>query len=350
MEQAMPESSNAQFVYTIVPSPDHDLASHPENAGRFNRFDLLRELAEKEGFLEVESSLAPMDTVTAVHPPSYLDALREAVEEGPAYIDYAPTYVTPASFDAALHAAGGTLNVLESVLNGQKQGGFALVRPPGHHATATRAMGFCLFNNVAIAARHCQKLGFQRVMIVDIDVHHGNGTQDIFENDPNVLYVSTHQSGIYPGTGQLDETGIYDGKGSVVNIPLPARAGDAAFENVADRILAPLAKRFTPSALLVSVGFDAHWNDPLASLQLSCSGYHMLASKLAKIASEHCAGNILAVLEGGYDPEALVHSVIAVIQGMRGAQVPDDPLGASPLTETDVSPLIDAVAALHNLA
>ena len=140
----MPESSNGQFVYTIVSSPDHDLASHPENAGRFKQFDLLRELGEKEGFLEVESSLAPMDAVTAVHPPSYLDALREAVEEGPAYIDYAPTYVTPASFDAALHAAGGTLNVLESVLNGQKQGGFALVRPPGHHATATRAMGFCL--------------------------------------------------------------------------------------------------------------------------------------------------------------------------------------------------------------
>ncbi len=346
----MPESRNGHFVYTIVPSPDHDLASHPENAGRFNRFDLLRELADKEGFLEVESSPAPLDAVTAVHPPSYLDALREAVKEGPAYIDYAPTYVTPASFDSALDAAGGTLNVLESILKGQGNGGFALVRPPGHHATATRAMGFCLFNNVAIAARHCQKLGFQRVMIVDIDVHHGNGTQDIFENDPDILYVSTHQSGIYPGSGQLDETGIYDGEGSIVNIPLPARAGDTAFEYVADGILAPLANRFSPSVLLVSIGFDAHWNDPLASLQLSCSGYHMLASKLANIVSEHCPGNILAVLEGGYDPEALVHGVIAVIQGLRGKPVPEDPLGAAPLPETDASVLIDAVVALHGLA
>jgi acetoin utilization deacetylase AcuC-like enzyme len=346
----MPQSPNGKFFYAIVPSPDHDLSGHPENAGRFNRFDLLRDMGSKEGLQEVESSPAPLEAVTSVHPTSYLDALREAVEEGPAYIDYAPTYVTPASFDAALNAAGGTLNVLEAVLSEPLRGGFALVRPPGHHATATRAMGFCLFNNVAIAARHCQKQGYQRVMIVDLDVHHGNGTEAIFENDPNVLYVSTHQSGIYPGTGQLDDIGHGEGRGSIVNIPLPGRAGDTAFEDIAERVLTPLAERFSPAVLLISVGFDAHWNDPLAGLQLSCSGYHFLASKLASIATEHCEGRVLAVLEGGYDPEALVHGVMAVIQGLRGAPTPDDPLGASPMPEADASALIDAVISMHDLS
>jgi len=346
----MPESSSGKFFYTIVSSPGHNLAGHPENAGRFKRFDLLRELAENEGLEEVESTPASLEAVTSVHPQNYLEALREAVEQGPAYIDYAPTYVTPASYEAAFNAAGGTLNILDSLLLGEKRTGFALVRPPGHHATSARAMGFCLFNNVAIAARYCQKQGFQRVMIVDIDVHHGNGTQAIFESDPDVLYVSTHQSGIYPGTGMLEDTGLGEGTGSVVNIPLPARAGDAAFERICDRILAPLAERFSPAVLLISVGFDAHWHDPLAGLQLSCAGYHMLASKLAHIAGVHCRGNVLAVLEGGYDPEALAHGVVAVIQGLRGAAKPDDPLGVSPMPEADASALIDAVVSLHNLA
>lgn len=345
----MPESGSGKFFYTIVPSPGHDLAGHPENAGRFDRFNLLRELARSEGLVEVENVPAPLEAVTCVHPSSYLDALREAAAEGPAYIDYAPTYVTPASFDSALNATGGTLNVLDAVLSEPMQGGFALIRPPGHHSTATRAMGFCLFNNVAVAARHCQKQGLRRVMIVDLDVHHGNGTEAIFENDPDVLYVSTHQSGIYPGTGQLDHIGRGDGEGSIVNIPLPPRAGDAAFEQVADRIMTPLAEKFSPAVLLISVGFDAHWNDPLASLQLSCRGYHMLASKLARIAADHCEGRVLAVLEGGYDPEALVHGVIAVIQGLRGAPTPDDPLGASPMSESDASALIDAVSLMHDL-
>jgi acetoin utilization deacetylase AcuC-like enzyme len=210
-------------------------------------------------------------------------------------------------------------------------------------------MGFCLFNNVAIATRHCQKQGFQRVMIVDLDVHHGNGTEAIFENDPDVLYVSTHQSGIYPGTGQLDDIGRGEGKGSVVNIPLPGGAGDGTFMDIAERILTPLAQRFSPAVLLISVGFDAHWNDPLAGLQLSCSGYHMLASSLSSIAADHCDGRVLAVLEGGYDPEALVHGVIAVTQGLRGATAPDDPLGASPRPESDASALIDAVVSMHDL-
>ncbi len=345
----MPKSSRGTFAYTIVASPDHDLAGHPENPGRFQHFNLLRQFAQEENLLEVQASSAPMEAVTAVHPQSYLDALLKAIEASPAYIDYAPTYVTPASFDAALKSAGGTLNVLDAVLLGNARAGFALVRPPGHHTTADTAMGFCLINNIAVAARQAQKQGYQRLMIVDIDVHHGNGTQAIFESDPDVLYISTHQSGSYPGTGQLNDIGPESGNASVVNIPLPARAGDAAFEAVTQRVIIPLAARFVPDLLLISAGFDAHWRDPLAGLQLSTAGYHRLASLLAEMAEEHCDGKILVVLEGGYDPEALVYSVMAVIQGLRGAAQPDDPLGPARFAETDVSSLIDSVLSLHGI-
>ncbi len=344
----MAKSNKETFAYTIIPSPGHDLASHPENSGRFQQFDLLRQLALKEELLEVQFSPAPLEAITAVHPQSYLDALLRAVEDSPAYIDYAPTYITPASFEAALNSAGGTLNVLESVLLGRARSGFAIGRPPGHHATPTKAMGFCLLNNVAIAARQAQEQGCQRVMIVDIDVHHGNGTQAIFEHDPEVLYVSTHQSGIYPGTGLLNDMGP-DDNGSVVNIPLPARAGDATFETIAQQVIKPLAARFVPELLLISAGFDAHWRDPLGGLQLSTAGYHRVASLLMEIAEEHCEGKVIVVLEGGYDPEALVYGVMAVIQGLRGADFPDDPVGPAPFPESDASSVIQSVLTLHDL-
>ncbi|MGD8814646.1 MAG: histone deacetylase [Anaerolineales bacterium] len=337
------------FAYTIVPSHDHDFAGHPENARRFQHFDLLLELASEEDLLEVQTSPALMDAVTDVHPPSYMEALQDIVEKGPAYIDYAPTYVTPASYEAAMLSAGGTLNVLDAVLLGEANGGFALVRPPGHHATATKAMGFCLLNNIAIAARHAQKQGFQRVMIVDIDVHHGNGTQEILENDPDILYLSTHQSGIYPGTGMLHDTGTEKGENSVVNIPLPARAGDAAFESVVQRVIHPLAQRFSPDVLLVSAGFDAHWRDPLAGLQLTGTGYFKIASMLSEIVEEHCPGKVFVVLEGGYDPKAIVHSAMAIIQGLRQTEAPVDPVGPAPYPESDAGSVIETVLSLHHL-
>jgi acetoin utilization deacetylase AcuC-like enzyme len=345
----MSTSKKTNFAYTIVSSPEHDFAGHPENAARFQHFDLLEKLASEERLLEVQSSPASMDAVSSVHHPSYLEALQEVVGKGPAYVDYAPTYVTPASYEAALLSAGGALNVLDAVLQGQTEGGFALVRPPGHHATATRAMGFCLLNNIAIAARHAQKQGFQRVMIVDIDVHHGNGTQEILENDPEILYLSTHQSGIYPGTGFLHDTGTEAGENSVVNIPLPARAGDEVFMTVVQRVIHPLADRFSPDVMLVSAGFDAHWRDPLAGLQLTSTGYYQIASLLAEIVREHCPGKVFVVLEGGYDPKAIVHSAMAIIQGLRHAELPSDPIGSAPYPEPDVDDLIDTVLSLHDL-
>lgn len=340
--------SDTRIVTTLVPSPDHTLEGHPENAGRFAGLTPVVDRLTGAHILHVPPCEAPSDALEAVHPARYLQALRQACAQGPAYIDYAPTYVTPNSFDCALAAAGGTLQVLHSLLDDEADRAFALVRPPGHHATAVRAMGFCLLNNVAIAARAAQTRGREKVMIVDFDVHHGNGTQDIFESDPRVLYISTHQEGIYPGTGFADERGTGPGEGSVINIPLPARAGDAALTEVFRRIVLPAGDRFRPDLILVSAGFDAHWRDPLAQLQLSCLGYHALTALLIALAERTCR-KILFVLEGGYDPEALAGSVAAVLHALAGMPPPADPFGPAPFLEPDVARLIDRTQEANEL-
>jgi len=333
----------------LVPSPAHNLGSHPENVHRFDHLqDALHSLSAPT-FLEIAPRAARPEELTAVHPLVHLEALREACAEGPGYIDYAPTYVTTGSFDAALEAAGTTLDVLEAVVGGQAAAGLALVRPPGHHATPTRAMGFCLLNNIALAARRAQALGLRRVMIVDFDVHHGNGTQDATESDPEILYLSTHQGGIYPGTGALDDTGSGPGGGSVVNIPLPGGAGDHAFSQITERVIAPLAERFGPQILLVSAGFDAHWSDPLAGLQLTIVGYHALGRALFRIAQAHCRGRIIYALEGGYDPNVLAQGVRAVALSLAGEPLAADPLGPAPRPEPGVDGVIEQVRALHGL-
>jgi acetoin utilization deacetylase AcuC-like enzyme len=246
-------------------------------------------------------------------------------------------------------AVGGTLAVLEAILSGNAGSGFALVRPPGHHASATRASGFCLFNNIAIAAHRAQSLDIPRVMIVDFDVHHGNGTQDIFEHDSNVLYLSTHQAGIYPGTGFVSEIGFGEGSGTIVNVPLPPRAGDHAFEAITQSVILPIAKRFSPDILMVSAGFDAHWNDPLASLQLSTTGYAQLGRALLEIAKTHCEGRILYVLEGGYDPHDLWENVAAILFSLADSPTPEDRLGPAPFPETSIDDLMDNVRSIHKL-
>jgi acetoin utilization deacetylase AcuC-like enzyme len=225
---------------------------------------------------------------------------------------------------------------------------FALIRPPGHHALPGHAKGFCLFNNVALAARHAQQRGLSRIMIVDFDVHHGNGTQEAFYSDPSVLFISTHQWGIYPGTGRADEVGAGAGRGYTVNVPLTAGAGDTTFGRIAADILWPAADRFQPELLLVSAGYDAHWRDPLAGLQLSCAGYHALAGQLAAIAKRHCGGKIVFVLEGGYDLPALSHGVANTIRGALGLPV-DDPLGPAPRPESEAGRILDQVRQLHGL-
>ena len=338
------------IAYALVPSPEHNLDSHPENVGRFQHLErVLREAPFAGRLRKVTPLPATEEELTAVHPRAFLEELKNAVAQGPGYIDYAPTYVTPDSYQAALNAAGATLQVVEAVAKGQAQSGFALVRPPGHHATPTAAMGFCLLNNLAVAVRKVQALGFRRVMIVDFDVHHGNGTQEAYESDPDVLYLSTHQSGIYPGSGYLDDTSQGMGKGTVVNIPLPAGVGDLAFGQIAEEVIVPLAERFAPEFVLVSAGFDSHWRDTLAGMQLTCRGYYDLALSLVDIARRHCGGRLAFVLEGGYDPEALAGSVQAVLFALAGEPCPPDPLGPAPYSPPDIAPILKNVIAIHGL-
>jgi acetoin utilization deacetylase AcuC-like enzyme len=338
-----------RLAYTRIPSPEHKIGMHPENPGRFQHFDRLEQGPYSDRMLRLQSEPAAREDVEAVHSGKYLQALEEACRQGPGFVDYGDTYVTPTSFEAAMDSAGGGMRVVQAVLDAEADMGFALNRPPGHHATETQAMGFCLLNNIAIAARYAQKKDVDKVMIIDYDVHHGNGTQDLFEADPNVLYLSTHQSGIYPGTGKLHEVGRGAGEGSLVNVPLPARTGDEGFELVVDRIMLPVAERFQPDLLLISAGFDAHWNDPLAGLQLTTSGFHALAASLKQIADAHCDCRIVFFLEGGYDPEALAFNIDAVLRALFNLPLTEDPLGPAPKKEPGIHTLVDEIREVHGL-
>jgi len=335
-----------------VASPAHDLDGHPENAARLPA--ILAAVADSRLAPHLTTLAAEPATpaqLTRVHPARYVEALEHVMAEAPGYVDQAPTYITAASFECARRAAGGALRAVDAVLDGAAEAAFALVRPPGHHCTPTRAMGFCLFSNIALAARHAQARGHHRVLIVDFDVHHGNGTQDAFYQDASVLFISTHQRGLYPLTGEAEEVGAGEARGTNLNIPLPAGAGDHAFQRILNEIIRPAAERFEPDCLLVSAGYDAHWRDPLASLQLSTSGYFHLVRGLRAIARRQCAGRLALVLEGGYDLDALSSSVVATLHALAGDESAPDPLGPAPYAEPDagVEAILRRVRDLHGL-
>jgi len=239
------------------------------------------------------------------------------------------THTCAESFKTAVLAAGGALSAVEAVADGAVSNAFAIVRPPGHHALVSRAMGFCLFNNVAIAASYLvRERGFKRVMIFDWDLHHGNGTQEIFYESPEVLYVSTHQYPFYPGTGAMSEMGAGAGEGYTVNVPVPAGFGDAEFLDIVDRVIVPVGRKFAPEFILISSGFDGHFRDPLGELRISEDGFAAMARRMKRLATECCDGRIAAVLEGGYDLDALAASGKAVIEELgRDA---DEPLARAP--------------------
>ena len=331
----------------------HDFPDHPENAARLRAIDAALDspaLGLRDFLIPLEPEPAALGQITAVHTMGYVQSLRRAMDQAPGYIDHAPTYVVPESFEVACLSAGGALRAVDSVLSGEAQSAFALIRPPGHHAVADRPMGFCLFNNIAIAARHAlRQPGIERVLIVDFDVHHGNGTQDIFYSDPAVLFISSHEEGIYPGTGAIDEIGSGRGAGFNVNLPLPAGAGDAAFERLTAEIIEPLASRFRPNLVLVSAGFDSHWLDPLANLQLTLDGYARLTRSLMGIAQQYSQGRLALTLEGGYHPAALAGGVVTVLRTLLGETGIPDTLGRAPRPEPEVGPLIARIKALHGL-
>ena len=310
----------------------HYELGHPE---RPERVETIRQALQATGWWEAYPKLEPLevsdDLFGRIHESNYLKEL-EAACRGGRHLDM-DTYTTPASWQLALNAAGGALSVASSVWQGAAKRGFGLTRPPGHHATYDQGMGFCLLNNVALGAEYLLKeLGAQRVAIIDLDLHHGNGTQDIFWRRGDVFYVSTHQSPLYPGSGGLEETGSGDGLGSTANFPLPPGSGDGAFGEIMDGLILPLMDRFLPQMILVSYGFDTHWRDPLGHLQLSAQGYGKLIASLVGWADAHCAGRIAIFLEGGYDLEAAAACSLAVNAALLGTQW-EDSLGESPRFE-----------------
>lgn len=301
---------------------EHDMgAGHPESPNRLRAImQRLQQSGTAAQLTKIEPRKAEEEWITQVHSPNYVAALNhQAPTSGRVSLD-PDTSMSPGSLNAAYLAAGGALAAVDAIMNKQVVHVFCAVRPPGHHAETSRAMGFCLFNNVAIAARYIQKkYGLKRVLIVDWDVHHGNGTQHSFEDDPSILFFSTHQYPHYPGTGRATERGKGAGEGFTINIPMEAGEGDDEYHAIFLKALVPAADDFKPDFVLISAGFDAHKDDPLASMGLTEAGYADLTNIVAGIAKHHAQGRILSSLEGGYNLTALAASVDSHIKALLTA-------------------------------
>jgi len=289
---------------------------HPERPERADVFDAVAAEWQQKGSSIVEPRPADREALLAVHTPDHVAGV-EATSGRAAMID-SDTFTSPETAELAALAAGAALTGLEWVASASDRQAVALVRPPGHHAEAAQAMGFCFYNNVAVAAAAALARGFSRVAIVDFDVHHGNGTQHIFETDPRVLFISTHQYPCYPGTGAADETGRGAGDGTTVNIPIAPGATDGDYRAVFDGVVVPVLDAFAPALILVSAGFDAHERDPLAQMRMTEAGFAYLVSCLTCAAARHADGRLLMVTEGGYDLHALAGSLKATLSTITG--------------------------------
>jgi len=311
----------------------HETGSHPENAERFpGVIERLGQDSERHGFPILEARRAEVEDVLRAHTESHVENVRVASENGPTWLD-GDTVAAPSSYDVALGAAGASLVAVDAVTGPEAEltSAFAIVRPPGHHATADRAMGFCLFGNAAVAARYArERLGIARVAVLDWDVHHGNGTQDILYDDPSVLFVSFHQWPLYPGTGWIDEVGVGEGRGYTVNLPMPPGCGDREHLEGFEAVAGPILDQFDPGLLIVSAGQDGHVADQLASQNLTAAGYHALAEASARFAEERGIG-LVALHEGGYNPDTLPlldHAIYAGIGGFAPDLAGDAPAPA----------------------
>jgi acetoin utilization deacetylase AcuC-like enzyme len=292
--------------------PREGLYGHPENPERLRAIEAA--LAERDwlGWERREAPAASEGELALVHPPAHIEAIRELCRTGGGAID-ADTYASEASYEAALHAAGGACEMTRALLRGEAEVGFCALRPPGHHAEPARAMGFCLFDNVAVAAALAiAELGLERVFILDWDVHHGNGTAEIFRHRADVLFASIHQGGIFPGSGAREDTGSGPGEGYTINLPVPGGSGEDVWLPLLEDVVLPAAEEFQPQLVLVSAGFDAHRDDPLAGCLLETSSFGRMATRTRE-AAERWSAPLGAVLEGGYDPAALADSVVATL-------------------------------------
>ena len=298
--------------------------SNPECPERVTElYSMLQEPEMRGIFQDIPPRPAEKEELLQVHSPKLLQRLENTGGRAGTYLD-SDTQVSPFSHDTALLAAGGLCRAIELVLTGKLDNALALVRPPGHHAERSKAMGFCLYNNVAVGVRYAQsRLGLGRILVVDWDLHHGNGTQHCFEDDPSVLFFSIHQSASYPGSGRFSETGKGRGKGRTVNIPLRAGCGDAEYVSILEKILRPIALEFEPELILVSAGFDIHLNDPLGGMRVTSRGFAGLTRSILTTADHCCGGKVVMTLEGGYNLDGLRDSVKAVVREMAGLQVTD---------------------------
>ncbi|MDQ4049461.1 MAG: histone deacetylase [Actinomycetota bacterium] len=324
----------APLFFRHPSSLEHDTGGHPERAERIRAIEARLEAREWLGYEVREAPIVPEERLRAVHTDRHVERVREHSREGrPFDLD---TPVSPGSWNAALHSAGGACALAEELLAGRAPTGFCALRPPGHHAVPNGAMGFCLFCNVAVAARHAlDSLGAERVLIVDWDVHHGNGTEAIFDSSPEVLFASIHQWPFYPGTGALTDAGTGDGEGFTINLPVPAGSGEGDWLGLLEHVVAPAARAFRPDLVLVSAGFDAHRDDPLADCILATESFGHVARAVRELA-DSVGAPVGAVLEGGYELGALSASVAEAMEGLaRGGEPP----------RVEAGPLVDAAVA-----
>ena len=303
--------SHPAYLNHLTPS------GHPERPARLRVVEQVLEAERFQPLAREQAPAAPLETIALCHPMEYVEMIRDNVpEDGLVRLD-ADTTMSPGSFEAALRAAGGATLAVDEVMNQKASNAFLAARPPGHHAETTRPMGFCIFNHAAIAARYAQKrFGLDHVAVVDFDVHHGNGTQEIFWADKSVMYCSTHEMPLYPGTGSTSERGEHN---NIVNAPLRAGDGGMQFRQAFESIILPRLREFKPEFMLISAGFDAHTRDPLANLNLVEADYTWVTQKLMEVADASAQGRIVSVLEGGYDLEGLSGSVAAHVTALMRA-------------------------------
>ena len=340
------------FVYDPI-YLRHDTGQHVENAKRLEAIiSHLEQTGLKQQLALIKPRAATTEELLLVHDQQYILHIKDVAQKGGGWLD-ADTLMSADSYEAALYAAGGVIRATKAVMDGEIDTVFALVRPPGHHATYEQAMGFCLFNNVAIAAK-CALTNYAlgRILIVDFDVHHGNGTQATFYDDSRVLYISVHEYPFYPGTGNIKETGSGTAEGTTINIPLPAGSDDTKYLEVFEQIIVPAAIRFKPQLILVSAGYDAHWADELALMQVSVTGFAQMVKIIKGLGDELCDGHLAFSLEGGYNLTVLSASIKATFDMLLGNTAIEDPLGQSPrrFETPSIAPLIKKIKEIHNLA
>ena len=370
-----PESSEPEeparlptaLVYDLAMLNHHVPEEFPEVSARLERgIAMIEGLIEEETLpaervLRLDARPATSEEIEAVHTPAYITKVRLAVErlreragEDADPVKFATdVYISPGSYTAATLAAGAPLVALDAIGEGRAHNGYALVRPPGHHARPAQAMGFCLFNNVAVAARYAQKRwGWQKVLIVDYDVHHGNGTQEMFYDDPDVVYFSTHQFPWYPGTGASTEMGEGAGEGATINVPLPPGSGWSVYDPIFRQVLWPVADRMKPDLVLLSAGFDAHWMDPLGDMRLCNADFSDLTLEVAEIADRYCDGRLVVVQEGGYHLDAVAQCMATTLVALTGSDGIVDSLGLPPPLNSrwNDEAIVGALYQLHDLA